>query len=84
MDYSFGLYGLYGLEYVMLVFFLITSVFFWIRYTNKNYDNKTEDVSAELSILETNMGYATLYEYDEGFMNLNLLTPSSGSTILNL
>lgn len=71
----------YGLEYVMLLFFLITSVFFWIRYTNKNYDNKTEDISAELLIVSADSGYIDAFDYDNGFLNVNLLEPTtSGNT----
>ena len=73
---------LYGLEYVMLLFFMITSVFFWIRYTDKSYSSKVEDISYDLEMISASSGYATLYDYDDGFLNLNTLTPESNESTL--
>ena len=75
-------YYLDGFKYTTLIFLLITSVFFWIRYTDKNYNNKLEDITEEIDFISADSAYAELYEYDDAYLNLNLLVPATNVSTL--
>ena len=70
------------LEYLLLIFFFITSIFFWIRYTDKNYKNTIDDITGTKTDVDSNSTYVEFYEYSDAYVNLNTLEPVDDEVVL--